>query len=218
MTKTLTTALIAATAGIANAGVSETFSGSFDLATTNWTEAFNINGFDTMGGTRELLEINIHLTGEVNGIAMAESLDASAATIELNLQATLTLFLAASNTELAEVIPVVNTTFDAEAFDGNIDFDGPSGAVFTGLSNTASAWEAISDAGVLELFTDVASVGLSAEAFGSSFGSGAGNLITQFATEAGLGWEVQYKFRNVPAPAGMALLGMGGLVATRRRR
>ena len=218
MTKTLTIAILAAISGSATAGLSESFSGSFGLATTNWTEAFSINGFDTRGGNRELLEVNIHLTGDVNGIAMAESLDASPATIELNLQATLTLFLAASNTELAEVIPVVNTTFDAAAFDGDNDFAGTSGAVFSGLNNSASVWEAISDAGVLALFTDVASIELSAEAFGSSFGSGAGNLITQFATEAGLGWEVEYKFREVPAPAGMALLGMGGLVTTRRRR
>lgn len=216
--KTVPLTLLASITVAATGGTTESFSGSFDLATTNWSETFQITGFDTMGGTRELTGLDINLSGEVRGMAMAESLDASSASIQLNLQATLTLLLAATNTELAEVIPVVNTTFNAQAFDGEIDFDGQSGALFGGLQDTASVSTGVTDAAVLALFSDVGSVGLSAEALGSSFGSGAGNLITQFATEAGFAWDVTYRYQEVPAPAGLAVLGMGGLVATRRRR
>lgn len=216
--KSIAMMLIAGTAATATAGTfSETYSGDFELTTTNWNETFDVVGFDSQNGTRVLKSVEITLNGDVVGNAQAESLDMGATLIELSLQATLTLSLTAAGTELAEVIPVVNESFNASAFDGMIDFGGTSGVSFLELSGSASESESINTQSVLDEFIDVASVSLDADATGSSFGSGAGNLITQFATEAGLDWEITYVYNVIPAPGALALLGLGGLVAGRRR-
>ncbi len=216
--KSIAMMLIAGTAATATAGTfSETYSGDFELTTTNWNETFDVVGFDSQNGTRVLKSVEITLNGDVVGNAQAESLDMGATLIELSLQATLTLSLTAAGTELAEVIPVVNESFNASAFDGAIDFGGTSGVSFLELSGSASESESINTQSVLDEFIDVASVSLDADATGSSFGSGAGNLITQFATEAGLDWEITYVYNVIPAPGALALLGLGGLVAGRRR-
>lgn len=217
--KSIAMILIAGTAATATAGTfSETYSGDFELTTTNWNETFDVVGFDSQNGTRVLKSVEITLNGDVVGNAQAESLDMGATLIELSLQATLTLSLTAAGTELAEVIPVVNESFNAAAFDGTIDFGGTSGVSFLELSGSASESESINTQSVLDEFIDVASVSLDADATGSSFGSGAGNLLTQFATEAGLDWEITYVYNVIPAPGSLALLGLGGLVAGRRRR
>lgn len=217
--KSIAILMIAGTAATATAGTfSETYSGDFELTTTNWNETFDVVGFDSQNGTRVLKSVEITLNGDVVGNAQAESLDMGATLIELSLQATLTLSLTAAGTELAEVIPVVNESFNASAFDGTIDFGGTSGVSFLELSGSASESESINTQSVLDEFIDVASVSLDADATGSSFGSGAGNLITQFATEAGLDWEITYVYNVIPAPGALALLGLGGLVAGRRRR
>lgn len=216
--KTIAIMLIAGSAATATAGTfSETFDGSFSLTTTNWSETFDVNGFDSQGGTRILKSVEVMLTGDVVGNAEAESLDMGPTLIELSLQATLTLSLTAAGTELAEVIPVADEMFNASAFDGTIDFGGTSGVSFVGLSGNASESESITDQGTLDAFIDVGTVSLDADAVGSSFGSGAGNLLTQFSTQAGLEWEVTYVYNVVPAPGALALLGLGGLVAGRRR-
>lgn len=205
--------------GAAFAGPSsEFFSGTFGPSTTNWNEGFQVNGFDSQGGMRELLEVNVRLDGEVFGSAMSESLDNAPATIGLTLQATMNVELLASGTQLAEVIPLVDVMFDASAFDGSIDFGGTSGVTFGDLEGSSTAFESTSDVSVLAQFIDVGSVDLVANALGSSSGSGAGNLVTQFMTDAGLSWEIEYKFRVIPSPGSATLLGLGGLIAVRRRR
>jgi len=218
--KTISLAAVVAIAGSAAAGplLTESYDGTFDLTTTNWSETFDIQGFDSQGGNRILKEVYVFLGGDVQGDALAESLDNAPATIELNLQATLTLSLDATGDELAEVIPVVNTSFNADSFDGEIDFDGPSGVSFVGLSGSAMEDETYSMQSILDQFIDVGTVSLNADATGSSFGSGAGNLITQFMTEAGLEYKVEYRYNLIPAPGAAALLCLGGLVAVRRRR
>ncbi|GAB4555007.1 MAG: hypothetical protein Tsb0013_17720 [Phycisphaerales bacterium] len=210
------TALLASVAAADGSGNIETYMGDFALTTTNWDEAFSIPGFDTMGGDRVLKQIRIMLTGDVTGNAFAESLDAEPADINLFLQATLQLELTASGTVLSEVIPVANETFMASAYDGMTDFGGTSGASFTGLNGSAMVTDILDSPSILANFIDVASVDLTADANGTSTGTGAGNLITQFATSAGLSWKVEYIW--TPAPAGLAAFGVLGLGALRRRR
>ncbi len=216
--RTITAVAAVAVAGTTAAAASEVYMGSVALQTTNWSDAISIPGFDSMGGNRQLTEVIVMLTGDVTGTAAAESQDNDAATIDLNLQATLQLELTATGTLLSEVIPVANESFMASAFDGVIDFGGTSGVSFNDLSGMAMETDSITDAMTLANFVDVMSVDLTANATGTSSGSGAGNLLTQFTAQAGLGWKVEYVYQVIPAPSAAAAFGMLGLAATRRRR
>lgn len=217
--KTLMIAALAACAGTAGAAT-ETHNGSFALATTNWSQMFSIPSFDTQVGLRVLDKVTVTLNGTVVGSAQAENLDAAPATINLFLQATISLLLDDTvGTTLATVIPVANETFQADTFDGTIDFAGASGASFTGLQGQKSETNNL-NAGVddLSAFIDTGTVALLANAVGSSVATGAGNIVSQFSTEGALDWEIVYEYSVVPAPAPLALVGIGGLIAFRRRR
>ena len=119
------------------------------------------------------------------------------------------------------MIPVVNNSDAATAFDGTIDFAGTSGKAYENLSGTDTASDNTTDSGDLALFTAMSlgeTISLPVTAVGSSSGSGAGNLLLLFNTFAGADIKVMYEYELIPAPGALALLGLGGLVATRRRR
>jgi hypothetical protein len=119
------------------------------------------------------------------------------------------------------VIPVVNNSDSATAFDGTVDFDGTSGKAYTGLSGSAMETDSTTAAADLALFSASfigETVSLPVTAVGSSSGSGAGNLLLLFNTFAGADVKILYTYEIIPAPGALALMGLGGLVATRRRR
>jgi hypothetical protein len=216
-----TTAIVGLSALACTAAANtETFNGSFPLATTNWQEMFQIPAFDTQNGLRVLDGVCIDLTGTVVGQAAAENLDAQAAVLELFLEATISIELDdGSGTALASVIPVADEMFNADPFDGSIDFGGTSGITLNDLTGTKmETTELTSGADDLSAFIDTGSVALLADAEGTSIATGSGNIVSSFTTEAELEWEITYKFSIVPAPGATAVLGFAGLVAARRRR
>lgn len=207
-------ALIAVAGGVSAQSI--THMGSFGPADTNFTNTVTIPGFDSEGGTRELTSICVKLIGEVMGDAKGENLsDASPDTITLELSAEITLDLPGFLT-LAQVLPLADETFNAAIYDGTTDFAGPSGASFLGLSAMDMDQGEFFNPFILSQFIDVASVDLEADASGQSRADGGGNVATQFNTDASYSYEITYKY--IPTPASAAVLGLGGLVATRRRR
>lgn len=191
---------------------------AFGPATTNWSSSLLLPQWDpALFPGQVLTGVSFTLDGSVTGNASFESLDAAPATINLNLQSTITM-LDPNNVPVVTVIPVANTSDLASAFDGVIDFGGTSGKSYLGLSGTASN---SGTSGNLALFTGSGSVLMPVSATGTSSGSGAGNLITQFATSAGAEATVTYTFTAVPEAGSMILCGLGALgafVAMRRRR
>ncbi|MCB9839121.1 MAG: choice-of-anchor E domain-containing protein [Phycisphaeraceae bacterium] len=213
-------AAVLAASGAAQAGMmlqEEMHMAMADLMNTNWMEKLDIPQFDTMGGNRTLEQVMITLDGHVEGAAMAESLDAAPAHITLNLGATISLSLMGD--DLAVVIPVAMEAFDATAFDGSLDFMGPSGMSYPDLtadmSDMASLTSGMDD---LTPWIGAGNVSLVAEALGASSGTGAGNLFLQFSTLASAKVTVIYKFTEVPTPGSAALLSVAGVFASRRRR
>lgn len=209
-------ALVAAISGSAHAATI-THNGSKAISTTSWTENFSIPQFDDMGGNRVLDLVKLTLSGDVVGDANVESLNQGASNVMVNLQATITMTLMGD--VLGVVIPVANESFMAGTFDGSIDFSGSSGAMFADLMGSDMTMTTLVN-GVDDLspFIGNGNVPLVANAVGTSNGSGAGNLILQFFTDAGLDFSVTYDYHLVPTPGAASLLGLAGIAATRRRR
>lgn len=195
------------------------YSDSVPVQTTNWSDTMMLPLFDPSLGT--LTSVKLTLEGSVSGTASYESLDASPATIDLNLQATITL-QKPDLSNLVQIIPLANVSENASAFDGTIDFGGTSGNTFAGLNGSDMDMTTLVLPADLALFTGVGNINLPVSGTGSSSGSGAGNLITQFATSAGATAKVTYTFEPVPEPASFVLFGLGALGlaagAWRRRR
>ncbi len=177
---------------------SVTYSASLPLATTNWASSMSFPQFDPALGCLD--SICFSLDGHVEGVAKFESLDAAAATVTMNLQATLTLQRPDAST-LVVTIPVAQTMDNVTAFDGTIDFGGTSGRTYEGLSANKVEDACTSAPGDITLFTGTGNIVLPVVATGSSNGSGAGNLILQFNTSASSGAQVTYFYGDCPVPA-----------------
>ena len=233
--KTLTKSIAASLLALGAASVSAStivqtgdFPSPGGTSTTNFANqpvVPDFNQFNPALGT--LNSVTIDLTGLVTGDVRAESLDASPATVTLNLQAIVDFLVGA--TTLAQVIPTASTVNALAAFDGTIDFAGPSGISLTGLSGTDSDTVVLTGAAMSPWIGTGTVTGL-CSGTGSSSGTGAGNLVTQFATQAGCGVTVTYDY-NVrptgPVPEIDVIAGTGALtvlagalalVGERRRR
>ena len=192
-----------------------TYSDTIATTSTNWGPTpLSVNQFDSSLGT--LTQVGLFFSANVDGTAKAESLDAAPALVTLDIFADVVLDLSS----LASVADFLftnvgdSTSVNLGAHDGSVDFAGASGVGPIDLSGTDSGSQLITDAGDLGLFTGLGTISFNAFADGNSTGSGAGNLITQFATNAGADLRVEYTYdtiptTTVPEPATLALMGLG---------
>ncbi len=210
-----------AVAGNASAAIlTESFSATVPLQNTNFNTSVALSHFDPSLGTLQM--VTIGLAGVVQGNASAESLDASPATVNLNLGASIT---ATGPVALSvNVTPVNMQVFNASAFDGVIDFAGTSGIAFTNVtgSDTDSSMLTAPPAD-LSPYIGLGNVIIGIGALGNSSGSGAGNLITQFQTQAGAEVTITYKYdtgtTSTPEPAtllGLMAFGAAGIASRRK--
>ncbi|MEI7658238.1 MAG: choice-of-anchor E domain-containing protein [Phycisphaerae bacterium] len=211
-------ALLLAGPALANPGAQVCHDVSLPATRTNWNSLVTIPKFDPSLG--ELIRVRWRIIGQVSGNASFESLDSSSTTITTSLSASISL-TRPNGSLLSVALPVVNNTDAASAFDGVIDFGGTSGKAYTGLSGSALATSSSTAAADLALFSAAAAgetISLPVIASGTSSGSGAGNLLLLFETFASASVRVCYEYTIVPAPSAMAMLALGGMVASRRRR
>jgi hypothetical protein len=197
------------------------YTDSVDVTTTNWSDALSFAKFDSSLGT--LTSIRFDLSGVVQGVGSAESLDSSASTVTLSLGSLLSL-TRPDHTTLVVTNPVFTQGFDFTAFDGAINFGGTSGGTTGVVSANGSNFFVSTNASDFALFSAPGggTIDLGLGAVGASNGSGSGNLITLFNTAASGVAKVTYDYTpsgTVPEPASLALLCGGlGLIGAARRR
>src|SRR5579871_170702 len=116
--KTISALLAGAVALVATAASAATVSYTSNTISdtrTNYSTSLNLQQFDPSLGT--LTGISVTLYGDVTGNAQAQSLDSSATTVTLNLEATLTLDRP-NNTTIVVTTPVVSEVANLGAYTG----------------------------------------------------------------------------------------------------
>lgn len=197
------------------------FADATGLQTTNWSDSLQFGKFDTNLGT--LTSIKFDLSGAVQGIGNAESMDAAPSNVTLTLGSVLSL-KRPDNSTLVVINPMFSQVFGFSQFDGVINFGGTSGGSTGTVSSTNSSFFVSTSASDFSLFSALGggSINLGLSALGSSSGNGSGNLITQFNTSAAGNALVTYTYTAaaaVPEPATLGMFAGGlGLIALARRR
>jgi hypothetical protein len=219
--KLLAPAALAVLIGGSASAATLSYSDSISLQSTNWGPlTLSLTQFDSSLGT--LNSVTFTLSGNVEGSAGAESLDASPSTVTLDLGAAIEADIAGlGSSGVADITinPVNSQTIGLTAFDGTIDFAGTSG-VDTGTV-TGSDSNFATYASGLAPFIGGGTFDVDLSADGEFSGSGAGNLVTRSNTSASASITVLYDYTPavIPLPASALLLlgGLGGLAMVRRR-
>lgn len=189
------------------------------VQTTNWNKSVSIPKFDATLGI--LNRIVLKLDGGVEGTSRFESRDAATTLVTTMLSASVRL----KRPDLSDLVvstPAATTMDKVSSWDGVDDFGGASGRTHSGLSaNDLEVAELLAPFSPADaaIFVGGAmdTVSLPVQAIGTSSGSGAGNLLMLFNTQASANIMVIYEY-TVPEPATGAILGMGAVVLARRRR
>ncbi len=185
---------------------------STDFSTTIVIPSFN-------GSLGKLTSVDFTLFGLVSSNVGVENTGAAPATVSASASVALSLSRPGGGTTLVTVTPTeTQTSIRLGAYDGNTDFTGTSGATFNGQSATLTADSGLlTSAADLALFTSAGdgTITLPVSGIGSSFASGAGNLVSNFDTSGQATTVVTYNYTaavqppptNVPEPMSLALLG-----------
>ena len=224
----ITVLAVAALMVTGGAAMGITYSDSIPLSTTNYVsppdlDPINIPQFDQSGGDT-LTSVKLTLEGQLHWESAFESLDASPATVTMTR--TGSLDLQGPGGSLLTLTPVPIVTVDAvSTFDTVIDFGGTSGRTLADEDYSGMTMVTYTNAADLAMFIGAGEVDFTVDAMGGSAGTGAGNLITQVATSAGVTVTVEYSSRppdqGIPEPAtamsSVLAAAALGLVLRRRR-
>lgn len=227
--KTLATAatLLALASGAANAAVI-TDTVEADRAATNFTDqVLTFDKFDTLGGTRELVAVNISLFGEIDGVAKVENFSASSGAEITALISALLKLTSFDGTQLVTALPEVYKEFSASAFDGEADWAGTSGHTFDDVYANATQANYITDQAILDMFTGTGAIDTYLSASANTQASGGGNIFSGFETFADGAVTITYEHKavtppdqnvTVPVSSSFLLLGAGMLGLASRRK
>ncbi len=164
------------------------------LTITNWNRTMTIPKFDPALGT--LISVEVGFTGGVIGTTRYENTDNKGTTITEELSAIVTVFKPDLSTIL-QVTPAYQGVYQVPAFDGTIDFAGPSGATHAGVNAEES--DAMGPYSVDNAFyTGVGTITFPVTATATSYVSGAGNLVSGFNTNAYASMFVKYNYDSIP--------------------
>lgn len=206
ISKTLVAGLVAAAVSFPASAAVISDSATF-TSTTNWGPVnLLVDSFDSSLGT--LNSVKVTLFGKIATIGRFESLD--------NAPATVTTSVTGSVSGAGPIAAIVNaslndaTVDNVTAFDGTIDFGGGSGRSDINLMDDDTQIFNFFLPGDLASFTDQGALSYLFSANAVSSATGAGNIISQFATSGTGTVTVEYDYtpNQVPEPAALALLGL----------
>ncbi|MDX9911874.1 MAG: choice-of-anchor E domain-containing protein [Phycisphaerales bacterium] len=211
-------AVVAALAGLASADVtSETQNFSFPLSPGGTT--LNFAQFDTQGGTRELCKVSFSFDALIGANVTAEN-DSTlpAPNFAINLSGFITIDV--GNPAVLSGFAGINQVAGAGVgpSDGVAD-SGPDFHDFGFLSDDASGMDMTTLLADFVQFIGAGTVPVDIDASAGFSVSGSTDStinVTDLAASGSV--TITYEYKVVPAPASVALLGLGGLVAGRRRR
>jgi len=142
-----------------------------------------------------LTEVDVSLAGEILQDIGIENLDTDAVTVTVDGGATITL--TPPNSHVIVSLPSYTQMYNLQSFDGDVDFGGTSGitppTISASHTTVQSSYLPLSD------FIGTGSVMMPVTAAANFAANGAGNLITQVATQAGATICVTYTYL-LPTP------------------
>jgi hypothetical protein len=162
----------------------------FANATTGWTKSGTINQLDPSVGT--LTSIDIVNSDTMTTEVKLENLDNLPATIVTNIAGN----VAFNGPGVSNLSSVLSTqqSFNASAFDGNIDFAGTSGHDTGLVTVQANSSTTLTAAGDLAAYIGTGQVTLTATAQTSSTSSGSANLLQLLHTTAAGHVQIVYHY------------------------
>lgn len=209
-TSALALSLVAGTAA-ASIIVDQDF--SLSTATTNWTRNLSVNQFDPALGTLEKVEIFV--SGASQSIYRVESFQTTPTSHFFRLNGTLAV-RRPDLSVLASAAVLHEQTDNLAAHDGTFDWDGASGETANINKTLGPVNEAYTAPIELAAFTGNGTINLPVTATFSSFFQGQSNVARLVTTVSNA--EIRVRYTYIPTPGSMAMLGMAGLIAGRRRR
>lgn len=229
--------LVAAAAATASAEntITQTFNFDWDSSQPFLMPTFD--AFDTMGGTRELTRVSLSTQASMTIDITIENYDAvpyDAGTWTAGVSQSAVLFFQGDDgggDDDGESAPgfglggvfAGGITGDLSAGDGGFPFGTPGDVkVVTSASDSFSTVRD-ADASSFDFFSSgeplTALLGTLSDAFVDVPGGGGGGIFINITDTAMSGSiSLVYEYALIPAPGGLALLGAGALVASRRRR
>jgi hypothetical protein len=161
------------------------------LTTTNFSRSLTLPQFDPALGT--LVGVRVENGGRVQTRIRLENLS-NARTITATVDATLTLANLPGTAPAVAAIPQVFRQYDAAAFDGDLDFAGPSG-FDSGVISTAAAPAVVTvPAAAFAAFIGTGNLAPMQVAVATSGGTGPGNLVNVIQTQAEATAAVVYEY------------------------
>lgn len=172
----------------------QVYTDTIDLKLTDWADEMQFPRFDPAVGI--LTGVEFVLNGRLRGSAQIESLEAEAIEVTISMSANIVL-QRPNGSPIVESIPASSVTESVSAFDGTVDFDGPSGRVFPSLIGIHLVESGVfSEPDDLALFVGEGSIVLPVSANGRASGEGGGNLALGYTTEASAFVTVTYFFEQ----------------------
>ncbi|MDX9911873.1 MAG: PEP-CTERM sorting domain-containing protein [Phycisphaerales bacterium] len=196
---------------------SETQNFAFPLSPGDTTLQFA--RFDDMGGTRELCKVTISFEGLIGAQITAENESTlPAPNFAINLTGFLTIE-AGNPAILSDFAAINQVASQALAPSDGVDGSGPDFHDFGFISDSIDGMDMTTDPADFAQFLGAGTVPVEifATAGFSASGTTDSRLVVSDLGASGRA-TITYEYKVVPAPASVALMGLGGLVATRRRR